>query len=241
MSKGFEAQLCRSGAGDRESRSDLEPRPLAHRGEVSLPPPETRVLLLRHGKTSEPDRFHGAESDVGLSPRGIRQAELLARHLVGFRPAAVYSSGMRRALETAAPIAKACGLPLASVDGLHECRMGSLSWRSKDEVGAEYAELTRRWAAGDVAFKHDGAESYADVRGRIRGPFQELVPRSRGLTIAIVTHGLVIRVLLTSLLEGLGPSDFERVRVRTGSLCDLRTDGARWIATALDDRPPRLS
>jgi broad specificity phosphatase PhoE len=199
------------------------------------------VLLLRHGKTSDPDRFHGAESDVGLSPRGVRQAQLLARYLVGLRPAAVYSSGMRRALETAAPIARACGLPLATVDALHECRLGSLSRRSKDEVGAKYAELTRRWAAGDIGFKHDGAESYVEVECRIRAPFQELVERSSGHTIAIVTHGIVIRVLLTSLLEGLGPSDFERVRIRTGSLCDLRSDGARWTATALDDRPPRLS
>jgi broad specificity phosphatase PhoE len=199
------------------------------------------VLLVRHGKTSDPDRFHGAESDVGLSRRGIRQAEVLARYLAGLSPAAVYSSEMRRALETAVPIARACGLPLATVGALHECRMGSLSRRGKDEARAEYAALIRRWSAGDVGSKHEGAESYTEVQCRIRGPFRELVERSSGLTIAIVTHGIVIRVLLTSLLEGLGPSDFERIRIRTGSLCDLRWDGARWSATAFDDRPSGCS
>jgi broad specificity phosphatase PhoE len=206
-----------------------------------VPRPETRVLLVRHGKTSDPDRFHGAESDVGLSERGIRQAELLARQLVGLRPAAIYSSGMRRALETAEPIARACGLAPATIDALHECRLGSLSSQGKDEAGARYAELIGRWAAGDFGFKLEGGESYVEVQARIRGPFQELAGRSSGLTIAIVTHGLVIRVLLTSLLDGYGPSDFERLRIRTGSLSDLRWDGARWSATALDDRPRRHS
>ena len=44
---------------------------------------ETRVLLLRHAETATPDRFHGAESDVGLGARGLRQAALVAQHLAG--------------------------------------------------------------------------------------------------------------------------------------------------------------
>ncbi|MBV8382979.1 MAG: histidine phosphatase family protein, partial [Planctomycetaceae bacterium] len=63
--------------------------------------PETRVLLLRHAETSAPDRFHGAESDVGLGERGRRQAEAVAEILAAEGPDALYSSAMRRALETA--------------------------------------------------------------------------------------------------------------------------------------------
>ncbi len=39
----------------------------------------TRVLLLRHAETAAPDRFHGAESDIGLGARGFLQAEAVAR------------------------------------------------------------------------------------------------------------------------------------------------------------------
>lgn len=127
--------------------------------EVSASHLETRVLLIRHGKTSDSGRFHGAESDVGLSERGVRQAQLLARHFDGLPLASVYSSRMRRALETADPIASACGLELNTIPALHKCRLGALSGRTKQEGETDYAELTRRWAAGEVHFNWSFAKS----------------------------------------------------------------------------------
>src|SRR5215218_2798151 len=82
-------------------------RALAPEGKTSS---ETRVLLLRHAETSAPDRFHGAESDIGLGPTGQLQAEAAAQALRALRPDALYCSAMRRARETAEPIARACGL-----------------------------------------------------------------------------------------------------------------------------------
>ena len=70
----------------------------------------TCVLLARHAETAAPDRFHGAESDIGLSQAGTRQAELLGESLKKSGAAAVYSSAMRRAVDTALPIALACRL-----------------------------------------------------------------------------------------------------------------------------------
>ncbi len=60
----------------------------------------TRVMLARHAETAAPNRFHGAESDIGLSELGVRQAERLAEYLSTIGPAAIYSSAMRRAVET---------------------------------------------------------------------------------------------------------------------------------------------
>ena len=80
----------------------------------------TRVLLLRHGETSNPNVFHGAESDIGLSERGRRQAEAVAPLLAAHTPAAIISSAMRRARETAASIAAACGLSVLIEPQLHE-------------------------------------------------------------------------------------------------------------------------
>src|SRR3954462_11317054 len=68
---------------------------------------QTCVLLLRHAETTHPNVFNGFESDVGLSPRGLRQALAIAPVLAARSPTAVVSSGMRRALETAGPIAEA--------------------------------------------------------------------------------------------------------------------------------------
>src|SRR5437660_2574451 len=87
----------------------------------------TRVWLLRHAETADPRVFHGAESDVGLSERGRRQAEQIAAYLAGLTPApeAVVSSGMRRALDTAWPIARACGLEVRVEPALHERKVGA--------------------------------------------------------------------------------------------------------------------
>jgi hypothetical protein len=72
----------------------------------------TRVFLLRHAETANPHVFYGAESDVGLSEKGRRQAEAIAEYLAALRPEVVISSGMRRARETVVPVARACKLTL---------------------------------------------------------------------------------------------------------------------------------
>lgn len=194
------------------------------------------VLLIRHAETAAPDRFHGAESDVGLGERGRRQAEAVADVLARREPAAIYSSSMRRALETAEPIARACGRPVEVADGLQERRMGPLSGRRRDEAWAAYAEAKVRWMAGQLDFTHDGGESYAEIRRRVVPAFQALARRHPGETIVVVAHGVVIRVLLTSLLEGHSPADFERIAIDFVAINDLRHDGARWRAEVLGAR-----
>src|SRR5271154_633843 len=87
----------------------------------------TRVLLLRHAESADPSVFHGAESDIGLSARGRRQATAVARVLTELHPDHVVSSAMTRALETARPIAAACGVKVRVEPDLHERRVGSLS------------------------------------------------------------------------------------------------------------------
>ena len=70
----------------------------------------TRVYLLRHAETANPYVFHGAESDVGLSDKGRRQADAIAPYLAAKLPDVVVSSNMLRARATALPIARASGL-----------------------------------------------------------------------------------------------------------------------------------
>src|ERR1700677_1512256 len=95
--------------------------------------PGTRILLARHAETSAPDRFHGAESDIGLSARGFQQAEELGRWLKDADPKALYCSAMQRAVDTAAPIGRACGLEPVIISTLHERRIGHLSGVSREE------------------------------------------------------------------------------------------------------------
>jgi 2,3-bisphosphoglycerate-dependent phosphoglycerate mutase len=193
----------------------------------------TRVFLLRHAETTDPDRFHGAESDVGLGERGREQAVAVARTLAGLHPDALYCSAMRRAVETAVTIGEACGLVPERVESLHERRMGPLSGRSKQEGMAEFNEANTRWMAGELDYTHPGGESYADIRRRTVPAFLALADRHPGRMIVVVAHGVVIRVLLTSLLGGFGPEQFDAIGIPNAVLNDLRQEGTHWRAETL--------
>ena len=201
---------------------------------------ETRILLIRHAETSSPDRFHGAESDVGLGDRGVRQAAFLAGYLPRFGPALICSSPMRRAIATARPIAEAAGQGVEVVEALHERRMGALSGRDKVEARAHYEEEVDNWMAGDLDYRREGSESFAEVRDRASGAIEALADRGAGRTIVLIAHGVLIRILLIGLLDDLEPDDFARIGIDNGAINDLRRDGARWRSVARNDRPEGL-
>ena len=197
-------------------------------------PTITRMLLLRHAMTAAPDRFHGLESDVGLGIEGRRQAIEAAEGLARLEVDAVISSGLRRAIETAAPIAEALGLEPIVVPELHERRMGSLSGTPIAEGRATADVFINRWSLGDLDAAHDGAESYREIRDRALPTFEALARRDRGRTVIVVAHGVVIRVFLTAVLGGYTPADYPRIAIRHVAVNDLRFDGQRWSAAALD-------
>ncbi len=58
--------------------------------------------------------------------------------------------------------------------------------------------------------------------------------RHAGQTIVVVVHGVVIRVALTSLLEGSHPSEFDRFAIDFASVNDLRFDGRTWTCHGLN-------
>ena len=198
----------------------------------------TRILLIRHAETSDPGRFHGAESDVGLGARGRSQADHLARLLMKEGLDGVACSAMTRAVETARPLAELCGLPLRIVADLHERKMPSLSGRPKVEAWGIYEETMARWMTGDLSFSPDPAdESYAEIRDRVVPAFVALAANFEGKTLAVVAHGLVIRVLLAELLATLGPADFGLIGIDHCALNDLRREGDAWTGVALNVVP----
>lgn len=189
-------------------------------------PDPTRVLLLRHAVTAAPDHFHGAESDVGLGPRGVEQARRVASRIAAERPDAVYSSGMRRAAETAQAIAEACGLTPLEWPDLHERKMGPMSGIPRAEGWSTYQETKSHWIAGRLEFTHEGGESFSAMSDRAVAAFRALLDREAGRTIVVVAHGVINRVLLASMVDGHSHADFDRISIDFVGVHDLRWDGA---------------
>jgi broad specificity phosphatase PhoE len=183
------------------------------------------VFLLRHAETTVPTVFHGFESDVDLSAKGVRQAEAIAAVLAAEEPELVVSSMMRRARRTAEIIARVCGIPHDMERDLHERKVGILSGQPFADNGI-WAETSRRWSAGETAYAHEGAESLDELRQRLVPAWERVVNRHEGRRLVVVAHGIVCRVLLMNLIAGRSWSSIGAIR--NVAIHELRSDQSRW-------------
>jgi probable phosphoglycerate mutase len=138
----------------------------------------TTILLARHGETdwNRDLRFQG-HADEPLNDTGRAQAERLAVMLQDEQLAAVYSSDLRRARETAEIVAHALGLPLAADPRLREIDVGSWQGRTRAEIdGASW----------------DG-ETYDDHRARSVAALVGIAAAHPGARVLVVSHGGTLR------------------------------------------------
>jgi alpha-ribazole phosphatase len=159
----------------------------------------SRLILVRH---AEPDdsvrgRSYGA-LDVPLSAAGRAQAEAVVRALDGVAIDAVYSSPLRRALESATPLASARGLEPVAHAGLRELSFGELEGLTFAEIEHDRPELYESWMKDPTGTQFPGGESFADLRERALGAAAEI--RAGHRAAAIVAHGGVTRTILADAL-----------------------------------------
>ncbi len=155
----------------------------------------TEILLARHGETdwNRESRFQG-HADPPLNDRGREQAAELADALAEVDLAAVYSSPLRRAFETAEVVAARHGLPALPVEALREVDVGSWQGLTRDDVERRFSEQFQRWLAYGQGWE-DG-ETYEAMGERVLSVLEELAARHDGRRILAVTHGGPIRAAL---------------------------------------------
>jgi alpha-ribazole phosphatase len=161
----------------------------------------TWLYLVRHGEVerAREGRFIG-HTDVGLSALGLRQVETLAREL-GTEPIeAVYASDLRRARDSAAPLAAARGVETAAVPALREVAMGRWEGLTYSEIQARDPDVLSRWLAELATCPFPGGESLTDLRARVLPALTTILARHAGRRLAIVAHGGTNRVILAEAL-----------------------------------------
>ena len=157
----------------------------------------TRLLLIRHAEPDEDarGRCYG-RLDVGLSETGLANAERLAESLRDVELATVSASPRLRAIQTAAALAD----NLEVDDRLRELDFGELEGRTYDEIEREQPELFRRWMETPTLVRFPGGESYSELRARVAAAMDDLVAANTDRTVALVSHGGVIRAALAVAL-----------------------------------------
>jgi broad specificity phosphatase PhoE len=155
----------------------------------------TTVYLARHGESdwNAAGRFQG-HADRPLTALGRRQAETLAREL-GATAAlhAIYSSPLRRALDTALVVGTRVGVKPVPLHELREVDVGGWAGLSRSEVEARHPEAFRRWLDGDEGWE-DG-ETYAEMSARVLGALVRVAAAHPHDDILVVSHGGPIRAI----------------------------------------------
>ncbi len=175
----------------------------------------TEILLARHGETdwNRENRFQG-HADPPLNEVGRAQAAGLAATLAREPIAAVYSSPLRRALETAETIAAGRQLAPITLDALREVDVGSWQALTRTEVEARFPEQFHRWLDHGPGWE-DG-ETYDQMSERVLAALRELAHRHPHERILVVTHGGPIRAALARV-EGISHSEARRTGPALGN------------------------
>lgn len=156
----------------------------------------TRILALRHGETAwNKDKRLQGQLDIPLNERGHWQAARAAEALRDESIAAVYSSDLARAHQTATAIAAALGLAVQTHQGLRERHFGEFQGKTWTELEIEQPEATQAWRKRVPEFAPGGGETLLQLRERVESTLHELAARHQGEQIVVVAHGGVLDVV----------------------------------------------
>ena len=162
------------------------------------------ITLIRHGESVwNGERRIQGNQDPPLSERGRRQAELLVERLPAFVPretAAVYSSPLRRAAETAERLAERLQAPLVVEPDLREVMLGRWEGLTVAEIQAAFPGQYERWREDPADCPAPGAEPLADFAERTTAALTRLLRASPGGPLILVAHGGTIRALVCHAL-----------------------------------------
>ena len=193
------------------------------------------MILVRHGETdwNAAEVFRG-RADVALNEAGLRQAELLGEYLSGGKIDVVFSSPLKRAVETAREIAGHHALKIESVPGLVDFDYGEWQGLSHQEVRDQYPELYAAWTDHPERIGMPAGETLEDVRNRAVAVVEGIVGRFEKGRVALVSHRVVHKVLICALL-GLDNSHFWNIRLDTCGITSFTYEGGIFILTGHND------
>jgi broad specificity phosphatase PhoE len=221
---------------------------------LSLKSGATEIYLIRHGDAL-PGADEIAEGDYdaqSLSTLGRRQAQALAARLRETTPlAAVYSSPIGRARETAAPIAEAQELEVLIEPELREVGLGPIGPEATAGLGPDDVAKLLKDRLREIAViavtaggweAIPGSEPSAALRARLRAAISRIAAAHPGARVAVVSHGGAINAYVASVL-GLGRDYF--FPAANTSVSVVRIKGARAMLFSLNDithlRAPNLN
>ena len=162
----------------------------------------SRFCLVRHGQTdwNLQGRYHG-QSDVPLNDNGRAQAQLLAQQLMGQSFAAIYSSDLKRARETAEIIARAIHLPVTLEPRLREIDQGEWEGQLVDDIKARYAMLWQERILDPINVRPPNGETVGEVATRVCTALDDIARLYSVSKVLISSHGLALATVICKVRD----------------------------------------
>jgi probable phosphomutase (TIGR03848 family) len=200
----------------------------------------TLIYLVRHGMCDPVGRLiAGRAPGVHLNEEGRAEVMALARHLQSVPLSRIISSPLERTVETADAIASLRGLPVSVDEGLIEIDFGDWTGRTLESLAPD--EAWKRFNAARSVTRIPGGEWMLDVQRRMVRCMDELERSARGESVALVSHGDVIKAAI-AWYAGMPLDFFPRFEIAPASVSIVQLEswgpeirlvnGAGWqIAT----------
>ena len=162
---------------------------------------KTEIYLVRHGETDMNIKgvYYGW-TDVGLSEKGIMQAEDLADILHDVQFDAVISSSLVRAVETASIVSGYSPDMIIKDDRLRELNFGDWEGKHYRELKVRYKEALEKWGSDWRKSAPPGGESFFEIYIRVKSSIEDILKEYRGKKVLIVSHQGTMRIIPLVLL-----------------------------------------
>jgi len=190
--------------------------------------------LLRHGERAEARVCAGRMPGIGLTERGRAEIAAVAERLADDRVAAIYASPLQRTRESAEIVASRLGLGIEFRDDLIELDFGEWTGSTFDAIRAD--PRWEAWRTQRSLASIPGGESMRQVQRRVVEALMQMGEVHRNETVAVVSHGDVIRAALLFAL-GMPLDHYNRIEVGQGSISTIRIDTAGSRVLAINERP----
>ena len=191
---------------------------------------------MRHGfSVANSEKRFAGHSDYPLTELGMEQAKKCAEALENVKIDAIYASDLKRAYQTAMPVAESHDLEITPCRGLREIYAGLWERKLFDELCVEFADDYTAWRTDIGRVRCTGGESTAELSERIIGTLKDIAAENEGKTVCIATHATPIRAVCTAA-AGLDPSEMARIPwVTNASLNIFDFNGEDFIAVSVDN------
>jgi broad specificity phosphatase PhoE len=195
-----------------------------------------RLILIRHAATDENAALrYGGQANVPLNERGRAEARAVGARLARAGSAAIYTSELARALQTAEIVGAAAGLAPQPLAELREIELGEWEPLTPEELYRRFPDQMQAFARDPDRPVRPGGESYSQLQQRALAALDTIrAAHPAGATVLAVSHGGTIRALLSHVI-GLDLAHFTRIWLDSASLTELRYGAHGWRLIRLND------